>query len=426
MSRATERSSGGAATRREPPARVGIERIAAYPCQLALDFAELARARGRDPSYPRDDLFVATRSLNPPWEDPVTMAVAAAGRVLEDEDRDAVELVVVGTESSPDFGKPISTYVQRHTGIGVHCRAFETKHACYGGTSALMTAAHWVASGVRPGKKALVVATDQSRAHFGKPWEFVLGAGAVAMLVSDRPDVLELELGSSGYWTTEVADTYRPTHRTEVGNAGDSLYCYLEGLEGAYDHFLARVGEIDFDRYFQKNVYHAPFGAMTLRAHRALLRRHGESSSRAARDHFERRSAAALTYGAAFGGTYTASTFIGLMGLVDASDDLRPGDRVGIFSYGSGSCAEFYCGRVGERAKEIVAADRLRERLEARDVVSVVDYERIESWRHDHADAADYEVDRSGLRDVYSRRYEGCGRLVLAGVDGFRREYERS
>ena len=168
---------------------VGIERIAAYPCTLSLDMRTLAEARDHDPNHPIGELWVTSRSLNPVWEDPVTMAVNAALQVVSPADRDDIELVIVGTESSMDFGKPMSTYVQRFCGITPNCRNFETKHACYGGTSGLMMAAHWVASGAAPGKKALVVTSDQSRMHLGQPWEYVLGAAATAMLVSASPDV---------------------------------------------------------------------------------------------------------------------------------------------------------------------------------------------------------------------------------------------
>ena len=105
--------------------KVGIEKITAYPCSLSLDMRTLAEARGVDPAHPLEELLVTARSLNPVWEDPVTMAVNAALSLLADEDREAIELIVVGTESSPDFGKPISTYVQRYCGIQANCRNFE-------------------------------------------------------------------------------------------------------------------------------------------------------------------------------------------------------------------------------------------------------------------------------------------------------------
>jgi len=404
--------------------RVGIERIAAYPCSLSLDMRTLAEARDHDPRHPIEELWVDARSLNPAWEDPVTTAVNAALQVVTPADREDIELIIVGTESSPDYGKPISTYVQRYCQIQPNCRNFEAKHACYGGTSGLMMAAHWVASGAAPGKKALVVTSDQSRTHLGQPWEYVLGAAATAMIVSAQPDVLAIDLPTCGYWTNEIFDTYRPSAAKEVGHADTSLYGYLEALEAAYDHFLRKAGPIDYDAYFKKHIYHVPFGGMTFRAHRALLRRwRDDMGVKAAREHFERKSKMALKYNRQFGGSYTSATFLAMMGLIDESPDLREGDRVSVFSYGSGSCAEFYATTVGPRAREVVAAANLQAGLDARQPVSVAEYEDIERTRSGFIDRSDYEVDRGGLSGLYARAYSGRGRLVLGGVRDWQREY---
>ena len=93
------------------------------------------------------------------------------------------------------------------------------------------------------------------------------------MLISDKPDLLEFELQNNGYWTHEISDTYRPTSRDEVGHADTSLFGYLEAVEGSCEHFMAVSGEQDYDANFARHVYHVPFGAMTYRAHRAVMRR---------------------------------------------------------------------------------------------------------------------------------------------------------
>ena len=406
---------------------VGIERIAAYPCTLAIGMETLARGRDHDPKHPIEELLVQARSLNPLWEDPITMAVNAARALLTEEDRAAIELIVVGTESSPDFGKPISTYVQRWCDIQPNCRNFETKHACYGGTAALMTAAHWVAAGVRPGKKALVITTDQSRAHLGKPWEYVLGAGSAAMLVSDQPDVLELDLANHGYWTTEIADTFRPSPAHEEGNVHESLYAYLDALEGAYAHFESMsVGEIDYANHFAKNLYHVPFGGMTFQAHRTLLRRSARMSARQVREHFEAKTLPSLRYTTQMGGTYTSAVYLALMGLVASCDDLAPGDRIGVLSYGSGSCAEFFAPRIGANPRAGVLSGALDQAIDERSFVGVEEYERLERGRIALATESSYRVDLGELDGLYSRLYAGRRRLVLRGVDEWTRHYELS
>ena len=406
--------------------RVGIEKISAYPCSMSLDMSDLAEARGQDRSYPPKDLLLERRSVNPCWEDPVTMGVNAARPMLTKEDLERIELLIVGTESSVDQGKPISTFMYRYLGIQPNCRNFETKHACYGGTSALMMAAHWVASGASPGAKALVICSDQGRMHLGESFEYVLGAGAVALLISDKPAVLELELERNGYWTNEVGDTFRPTSRMEAGNTDASVYCYLEALEGAYAHFVRKNGAIDFDTYFKKNLYHVPFAAMAYRAHRTLLRSHGRVSRADAERHFERRVKPALTYNAQVGGTYTGSTFYSFIGLVDNADDLEAGDRIGIFAYGSGSCAEFYSAIVGPDAKRVVREIDMARRLRERYALTVAEYEAVEQQRTGYIDEPTYEVPLDGFADLYQRHYAGKGLLVHKGLNGFFRKYDWS
>jgi hydroxymethylglutaryl-CoA synthase len=412
----------GAVTTTGGPA--GIEKIRAYPGSLVLDIQKLGAARGHDPVELHDTMMIDERSLNPVWEDPVTMAVNAARPMLTDADRQAIELLIVGTESAPDQEKAASTWVHRYLGLKPSCRNFEIKHACYSGTAGLQMALAWIASGAAGDAKALVITTDQSRMHLGQPYEFVMGASAAAVLVSSHPSLLEVEIGKCGYWTEEVSDLTRPTSRVEQGDAETSLLAYLDGLEGAYAHYVERAGEpIDFDTYFSKNVYHAPFGGMTFRAHKALLRKWKPLSKSEAWAHFERKTLASLRYVRRMGGTYASSPLIGLMGLVDGPEDLRAGDRVSLYSYGSGCCAEFYSGLVGPAARQAVSEAGLPALLDARHAVSVETYEDVERERTRYIDCGDYEPALEGLEGWYDRHYRGKGYLVFRGMRDHYRRY---
>lgn len=406
--------------------RVGIEKIWAYPCSMYLDMGDLAEARGEERDYPPNTLLVEKRSVNPCWEDPLTMAVNAAKPMLSAEDRERIELLIVGTESSPDAGKPLSTFAFKFLDLQENCRNFETKHACYGGTSAVMMAAHWVASGASPGAKALVLCTDQGRMHLNARHEYVLGAGAVALLISEDPQVLEFELEQNGYWTAEVGDTFRPTSRHEAGNTENSVYCYLDALEGAYGHFQRRSGGVDLTAHFKKNLYHVPFGAMAYRAHRTLLRTKGRISRADAEADWEKRAKPGLTYNAQIGGTYTASTFYSLLGMLDATDDWAPGDRIGIFAYGSGSCAEFYPTIIGPGAKDAVERIDFQRHLDARKRLTVAEYEAVETERTGYIDEPTYEIPLDRHDGLYERHYADKGLLVLKGLNGFFRDYDWS
>jgi 3-hydroxy-3-methylglutaryl CoA synthase len=208
----------------------GIETLNVYPCTFSLDMKRLCEARDHAIADIRDTMMIDERSVNAPWEDPVTMAVNAALPLVTDANRAKIGLVIVASESGVDQEKPMSTWVQRYLGLTPNVRNFELKHACYGATAGLRMALGWVASGMARGDKALVISTDQSRMHLGKPWEFVMGAGATAMIVSDQPDLFEVELDKSGVHTEEVSDLTRPTSRVETGNSETSLLSYLDAL----------------------------------------------------------------------------------------------------------------------------------------------------------------------------------------------------
>jgi 3-hydroxy-3-methylglutaryl CoA synthase len=333
-------------------------------------------------------------------------------------------LLIVASESGVDQEKPLSTWVHRYLHLTPHCRNFEIKHACYGGTAGLQMALNWVHSGASNGAKALVIATDESRMHLHQPWEFVMGAGAAAVLVSNTPRILEVELEKSGYWTNEVSDLTRPTSRVETGNSETSLLSYLEALEGAFTHYCKRVKpDLNIDEFFVKNIYHAPFGGMTFRAHRALLRHWKPLSKHEAWEHFSKRTLPSLKFLRRMGGTYAASTFIGLLGLLEDAPDLKAGSRLSIFSYGSGSCAEFYSGIVCAGARAAAEGSRLAQSLDARHRLTVSAYEAVERERTSYIDCGNYEPQLHGLDGWYDRHYRGKHLLVFRGMRDHYRQY---
>ena len=114
------------------------------------------------------------------------------------------------------------------------------------------------------------------------------------------------------------------------------------------------------------------------------------------------------------------------MGLVEGAADLRAGERVSMFSYGSGCCAELYCGRIGQDAKSAAAEANLAPRLEARRTVNVPEYEALETQRTGWADCGDYEVPLDALDDWYEQAYRGRDLLTYRGAQNFYRQYEWS
>ena len=403
---------------------VGIEKIRVYPTTGRLAMEDLARARGFDVDGVRTNLMVDHRGVSPPWEDAVTLAVNAAKPILTDEDRRDIGLLIVASESGVDQEKPISSWVHRYLDLNPHCRNFEVKHACYGATGAMQMALAWLASDIGGDQKALVINADQSLLALEQPYEPVTGAAAVAVLLSRSPRLVAYELGRCGYYSADYSDVMRPTPRVETGNSESSLLSYLEALEHAYHHFLERTPEAgDFRSFFDWHVYHMPFAGMALRAHRALAIQASDCTRAEAKEDFQRKVAASTHFTRQMGGVYGASTFIGLLGLVDDAARARSGGRVGIFAYGSGLCAEYHSAQLLPAAAEVAAEAALQDLIDARRPLTVDEYEWAERDRDAGIMAQDHVPDRDGGAAWYDAGYAGRGRLVLNAVRNYQRDY---
>jgi hydroxymethylglutaryl-CoA synthase len=399
---------------------VGIEKINLYGGRFYADALELAALYGRDVRQ----VMVEERSVVPPFEDSVTMAVNAAKRLLGPGDAKNVDLVIVATESAVDYSKPVSTWVQRFCGLPANCRSFEVKHACYSATGALKMSLAWVASQPGRGKKVLLISSDLTRADLiNSGYDFIGGGCSVAMLISDNPQVLEIELGHAGYWTEEICDTHRPTAAHELVHNEKSLFSYLDALDGAFDHYEEINGKVDYESNFKKHIYHAPFPGMAYQAHQLMMNRMGLTDKAAIYKSFEEKVEEGLLWPKRLGTGYGASNFLCLMGLLESAKGLQAKDRISMFSYGSGCQGEFYDATIGEGAIDSVRSLDVREHLDGRLLLNPDLYRRVEDARQGYIDCRTCKPVMDELAEAYESLYEGKGLLVLKGVNEYEREY---
>ena len=108
---------------------------------------------------------------------------------------------------------------------------------------------------------------------------------------------------------------------------------------------------------------------------------------------------------------------------MDHQPALAAGDRLGIYSYGSGSCAEFYSAIVLDHAQQVVAAARIPEQLNARRALSVAEYEACERALLAATCARDHQPQQDLVAGLYAQHYDGRRRLVFRGTRDYFREY---
>jgi len=386
--------------------KLGIESIHMHIPAYALDLRDLARERGVEFAKYQKGIGQEVMAVPAPDEDVITMGANAALGALEGVDRDAIRTVVFATESGIDQSKAGAIYVHQLLGLHSNCRTVEMKQACCSSTSALHFALSTVA--LHPKQKVLVVAADVARYGLGTAGEPTQGAGAVAMVISADPRILEVS-PEAGYYTEDVMDFWRPNYRDEALVDGKySIKVYLHALEECWKNYQQETHAVfsDFDHF----CYHLPFSRMGLKAHLHLART--EQAALSSRE-LQAQIEPSLTYNRLTGNAYTASLYLGLLSLLDDDSRQLDGQRIGFFSYGSGCMGAFFGASVVPGYREHLRSDTRRQLLAERRFLTIDEYETFYNFS--------LPQDGSSIRTPHHR----TGAFRLSGMTDHQRTYER-
>lgn len=382
---------------------IGIDKMSFFSTHQYIDMVDLANARNEEPDKYLIGIGETEQAVVPPTQDVVTMAANAADQLLTAEERAEIDTIIFATESGIDNSKSAAVYVQRLLGLNEYARTIEMKQACYAGTYGLMQARDYVA--LHPGSKVLVMASDIARYGLHTPGEVTQGAGAVAMLVTENPRILELNRDNQ-FMSRDVMDFWRPVYAEEALVDGKySAEVYREFFRDLWSRYKEKTGRSIND--FKAYAFHLPFTKMGLKALRDILPEADEAKQADLLNEFE----ASRVYNKRIGNLYTGSVYLSLYSLLANSEDLAAGDRLGIFSYGSGAEGEFYSAILQPNFRDGLIAGQMDALFEKREYLTIPAYE---------------EVFMAGLHGSEDREFDisaDPAKFVLAGLKDQQRQY---
>ena len=348
---------------------IGIDKIGFATSPYVLRLKDLAAARDTDPEKLSKGLLLKEQSVAPITEDIVTLAATAADDILTDEDKEAIDMVILATESGIDQSKAAAVFVHGLLDIQPFARSFEMKEACYAATAALDYAKLHVEK--FPQSKVLVIASDIAKYGIGTPGEPTQGAGAVAMLISQNPRILSFNDDNVAQ-TRDVMDFWRPNYATTpFVNGIYSTQQYLDSLKTTWAEYQKRTGLTLTD--FASVCFHLPYPKLALKGLKKIL---DKSVSEEKKDQLQYNFDQSILYSQRVGNIYTGSLFLGLLSLLENDPQLKAGDRIALFSYGSGAVSEIFSANLVPGFEQLLDHKRM-EKLDQRTVLSIADYERL-------------------------------------------------
>ncbi|AGY82299.1 hydroxymethylglutaryl-CoA synthase [Carnobacterium inhibens] len=349
--------------------KIGVDKIGFYAPHLYVDMNKLAVARNVEPEKFTIGIGQEKMAVAPITQDPVTLAANAALTILDDEDKEKIDFVIFGTESGIDNSKSAAVYVHQLLGLNPNARSIEVKQACYGATAGIQMAKGHIA--LNPESRVLVLGSDIARYGLNTSGESTQGAGAVAMVISADPKILALE-DKSAYLTADIMDFWRPVYSDKAFVDGKfSNEQYIHFFNTVWEQYKAKsdLGLNDFEAI----CFHLPYTKMGLKALRTVL----EEADEADQERLLANYKSSTMYNRNVGNIYTGSLYLSLVSLLEQSDQLKDGARIGLYSYGSGAVGEFFTGILQPNYREYLQAESHAELFAARTEVSIEEYEAV-------------------------------------------------
>ena len=422
----------------------GIDDISIYIPQLYLDASDFAHARGLDPEKLERGLGIGQMAIVDTNQDPACLASNACLKVMQKNKLtpDQIGRLYVATESALDESKAMNSYV-----IGMleqvygddtfgHCGGIECKFACVSGSYALYDNTNWIRAGEAEDKYALVVVSDIAKYDMGSSGEVTQGAGAIAMLLNDKPRLLTFDPKVTSTSIKNEYDFYRPFGKeTPIVHGQYSNLLYLIQVKNAltdYKNKVKRTGlikikddETILDHIDYLNM-HLPYSNMGKKALAYLVRHEWRSIPRwkniieqigmdepvpkdprgtiesvladadfMAKDHeftklfsktkeymeiYESKLSSSLIASKMIGNLYTASLYLGFRSSLEFEYQKGinlEGKRVGFCSYGSGASAMIFSGVIQPEYEQVVKEMNLETELGPRTKLTLEEYEEL-------------------------------------------------
>ncbi|KAI8546403.1 hypothetical protein RHMOL_Rhmol07G0114500 [Rhododendron molle] len=322
-------------------------------------------------------------------EDVISMSLTAVSSLLEKYGIDAKQIgrLEVGSETVIDKSKSIKTFLMP---IFEECgntdiEGVDSTNACYGGTAALFNCVNWVESSSWDGRYGLVVCTD-SAVYAEGPARPTGGAAAIAMLIGpDAPIAFESKL--RGSHMSHAYDFYKPNLASEypVVDGKLSQTCYLMALDSCYKSFCKKYEKLEGKQFSADDadyfVFHSPYNKLVQKSFARLVfsdylrnassvdeaakeklapyssltddesyasRDLEKASQQVAKPLYDAKVQPATLVPKQVGNMYTASLYAAFVSLIHNKHSSLVGQRVVMFSYGSGLTATMFSFKIRE------------------------------------------------------------------------------
>ncbi len=303
--------------------QTGIVSYGVYIPKYRVNIADIAGFWERDPEPVVKVLGILQKSVPALDEDSVTMGVESSFQALSagNISAQAIQSVVVGSESHPYSVKPTSTIIGEILGLNGDYFAVDTEFACKAGTAAMQIILGLVGSGQI--NYGLAVGTDTAQAKPGDALEYTAASASTSFILGNKDLIAEVKHFDS--YSTNTPDFWRRDGQKYPSHAGR-----FTG-EPAYFHHIVSASEklLEKSQMKPEDFDYAVFHMPNAKFPRQIAKKLGFTTSQ-------------IQPGLivdSIGNPYSASSMTGLAAILDIAG---PNQKIFVCSYGSGAGSDTF------------------------------------------------------------------------------------
>ncbi len=308
----------------------GIIGYGVYIPTYRIKSAEIARVWGEEPERIEGGLGIKEKAVGGVDEDTTTIAVEASRNAMLRAriNPKKIGAIYVGSESHPYAVKPTSTMLAEALNATPNLTAADLEFACKAGTAGLQIVLSMVDSKMI--EYGIAVGSDTAQGRPGDALEYSAASGGASFITGSNKESVAI-CDSTFSFTTDTPDFWRRHHADYPSHGGrfTGKPAYFKHVIGATKGLLEKTGTKVSD--YDYVVFHQPNGKFPLEAAKML------------EVPIEKVKQGLLS--PIIGNTYSGASPLGLCAVLDVA---KPGQRILVTSYGSGSGSDSFAFTVTE------------------------------------------------------------------------------
>jgi hydroxymethylglutaryl-CoA synthase len=313
----------------------GIIGYGIYIPTYRIKSAEIARVWGEEPERIEGGLGIKEKAVGGVDEDTTTIAVEASRNAMLRAriNPKKIGAIYVGSESHPYAVKPTSTMLAEALNATPNLTAADLEFACKAGTAGLQIVLSMVDSKMI--EYGIAVGSDTAQGRPGDALEYSAASGGASFITGSNKESVAI-CDSTFSFTTDTPDFWRRHHADYPSHGGrfTGKPAYFKHVIGATKGLLEKTGTKVSD--YDYVVFHQPNGKFPLEAAKML------------EVPIEKVKQGLLS--PIIGNTYSGASPLGLCAVLDVA---KPGQRILVTSYGSGSGSDSFAFTVTDKIKEV-------------------------------------------------------------------------